>query len=227
MILKEQYTIIIPLLVLGIGTCILTITASIVHPSFIQNKNFLVAFMPMYILWAYVISKSEFVRHTGLIFIWLLCFISLISFLVTGYYIQKTTYYTPYREQHREAVLYLHKHVRKNDVIFSFSPTRRYAEKLIPNDPIPNTWITLPRNVVEREKTFQEYAYNNVLASQSVFIVYVHSPRPSLSIIEEMSRRVKCLYTKNFIRGSILILHFSLDRCREHGLENTRSHFRY
>jgi hypothetical protein len=78
--------------------------AAFVHPSWMQNKNFYVAFPAGYLLLAVLLCKNEVV-HTpvALPMIFLVCAAGLATYLATGYPLHASTYYAPFREQVREA----------------------------------------------------------------------------------------------------------------------------
>lgn len=127
-------------------TCVVMIVvvgitaAALIHPSWMQNKNFYVAFPAGYLLFALLLSKTRLLRtQTGIWLTILVCTAGLGTYLATGYPLQKSNYYSPYREQVREASDLISKLAGPRDTVLAgmigldgsaLVPTRDYAEQI-------------------------------------------------------------------------------------------------
>ncbi len=120
----------------GLGALfyVLIIAASFAQPSILQNKNFLTAFPVVLIAFTrYVLVFADDVRIFRQAIV--LAAIGFITFLVTGYPLEKNSYYQPRREQVREAAALVRKSAMPGDIVlfgtvsmngYALQPTKTY-----------------------------------------------------------------------------------------------------
>jgi len=118
------------------------VAAAFLHPSWMQNKNFYVVFPAGYLLLATMLLKVRMMRtRFGPLLTFLIGAAGLATYLATGYPLQAASYYSPFREQIREAAALVGKLARPQDTILTAEidingnhlyllPTKMYADAI-------------------------------------------------------------------------------------------------
>jgi hypothetical protein len=96
----------------------LVFAAALIHPGWMQNKNFIVAFPAGYLLFAVLLADSRVLRGVaGPIVVILVSVVALVSYLATGYPHHDSSFYAPFRHQVREAARYIERTARADDTV--------------------------------------------------------------------------------------------------------------
>ncbi|HEX3350207.1 MAG TPA: hypothetical protein VHS58_19120, partial [Acetobacteraceae bacterium] len=120
----------------------LVVIAALIHPGWMQNKNFYAVFPAGYLLLAIVLDRNWLMRTSfGPRFASITCAVALITYLATGYPNQKVSFYSPFRDQVREAAQLIAASSKPADTIlvgaidmngndYLITPTRIYATEI-------------------------------------------------------------------------------------------------
>jgi hypothetical protein len=96
----------------------LVFAAALVHPGWMQNKNFIVAFPAGYLLFGLLLADSRVLRGlAGPVAVILVSGVALVSYLATGYPHHDSSFYAPFRHQVREAARYIERIAAADDTV--------------------------------------------------------------------------------------------------------------
>lgn len=215
--------------VTGLGGTILFVVASItaaafVHPSWMQNKNFYVAFPAGYLLLAQLLAKTRLMRTQGEL--WLILFIctaGLGAYLVTGYPLQKASYYSPFREQVREAASLIGSLARPGDTVLVgmidingnhtyLEPTKYYADAILLRRWRAHDVRLLP---VPREAVARLNAVRKAIAERhgSLFIDLPQSTKLGRQELLAVEAAAACVIDHRLVKHIVVEIHFEVARC--------------
>jgi hypothetical protein len=216
--------------IVGLGAVILCVAAAVtaaalVHPSWMQNKNFYAAFPAGYLLIALIVSKTPLMRgETGAWLTLLVTATGLATYLATGYPLHPTTYYAPYREQVREAATLIGVLAHPGDTVLTgvidingnhtyLVPTRTYAETIL-----RHPWRTRDIRLLAEPRQAQ--------ARVAALTRAVQTLQPHGSLIVDLPQSTKlspaeratlesavCITEHRLIKHTVLEADFEVSRC--------------
>lgn len=216
-------------IVLGLAGTALLVAASVtaaafVHPSWMQNKNFYVAFPAGYFLLALFLAKTRVMRtQTGAWLTLLVCTAGLATYLVTGYPLQKASYYSPFREQVREAANLIRSLAGPRDTVLMgvidingnhtyLEPTKYYADTILARRWHAHDVRLLP---VPREAAARLKAIRKAIAERhgSLFIDLPQSTKLNRSERLAVDQAAACVIDHRFVKHIVVEIHFDAARC--------------
>ncbi|MEQ1888615.1 MAG: glycosyltransferase family 39 protein [Alphaproteobacteria bacterium] len=214
----------------GLGALfyVLIIASSFAQPSILQNKNFLIAFPVTLIAFArYVMIFADDVRIFRLAIV--LAAIGFITFLVTGYPLQKTSYFDPWREDVRKAAALIRTSARPGDIVlfgtvsmtgYALQPTKTYLGLIEGRPevldgveaidfPPPTTYIVNQRSAdIEQRQTILIDVLDKLkrTPSRRLFIEFPHEQALSRTETGLLVQSGFCILVSQYLRESVLII---------------------
>ena len=219
-----------PVVIGLIGVIILVFAAvtaaAFVHPSWMQNKNFYVAFPAGYLLLAVLLCKNRVMRTPfALPLVFLVCAAGLATYLATGYPLHATSYYAPFREQVREASELIGRLAEPQDTVLVgeidingnrlfLVPTRMYAEQIA-----HKAWRTKdvallppPRDAAGRLNALAT-ALNGIKPHATLIIDLPQSTRLSKAENDLLNQAAMCITEHVLVHHTVVQAGFGPDRC--------------
>ena len=200
--------------------------AAFVHPSWMQNKNFYVAFPAGYLLLAALLCKNRVMQTPfALPLVFLVCAAGLATYLSTGYPLHATSYYAPFREQVREASDLIGKLAEPQDTVLVgeidingnrlfLVPTQMYAER-VEVKPWRSKDVRLlppPRDKAGRLDALAT-ALNEIKPHATLIIDLPQSTRLSKAENDLLNQAAMCITEHVLVHHIVVQAGFGPDRC--------------
>jgi hypothetical protein len=203
-----------------------TVTAAaFVHPSWMQNKNFYVVFPAGYLLFALALSRVRLMQTpAGAMLVFLICASGLATYMASGYPLQRTSYYAPYREQVREASELIGALAQPQDTVLEAQidingnhvyllPTKMYADT-VARHPWRTTDVRIlppPRENAGRLAALREALKN--LKPHGTLIIDLPQSTHLNKAENHMLDGATCITEHMLVHHRVIQAGFSPDRC--------------
>jgi hypothetical protein len=220
-----------PLLGLVLLQYLLVLAAATIHSAWMQNKNLYPVFPAGYIAFAIILSRTRMLRtQVGPMLVTTVAAITLVSYLATGYPLQNVSFYSPYREQIREAARFIIDTAKPKDTVmfgdvdmsvdgdassFLLQPTRIYTDllKSAGHQLEATDMRTLPPAASAARRGALEQAVTQHDPEGSIIIDLPHGTQLSSEERAYLASVSRCTTDRRFIRQEVMIVNFLQDRC--------------